>query len=223
MSDLKISQLPVTNFVEVTNPLPVVISGVTSQITKNDYLVNLHNFTGNTDTFDGSVMRTLYSRTNVITSTLGVDCDLFSGTTNYGSRNFPTTFFTNSSNYNNKVIHFRTTGMWGNSDNTPNIEFEIYFGNDQLLTTTILGNVTSQANNHPLEIQGELSINNGNVIPCISIGWCDNSGNFKRYSLSNPSTPISITSFTGGDFKVILGNSTTNTITSYLGYIQIWN
>jgi hypothetical protein len=220
MANLKISQLPITKYVEVSDPLASVHSGVTSQITKNDFLVNLNNFTGNTDTLDGSVIRNLYSRSNVITSTLGVNSDLMSGTTQYGSRNFPTSFFTNSVDYKNKIVHFRLTGVWGSADNTPAVDFKLYFGNDLLFSGSATG---AQANNHPVEIMGEISFVTGFAIPCVSIGWCENNGTFLRYALSNPSVPINVSSFTGGDLKLILGSTTSNTITTYLGYIQIFN
>ena len=143
-----------------------------------------------------------------------------SGTTQYGSRNFPTSFFTNSVDYKNKIVHFRLTGVWGNLANSPTINLGFYFGSDLISSATTTG---SQANNHPLEISGEILFNGGNAISCISIGWCDNSGNFKRFALSNPALPVNVSSFTGGDFKVVLGNTTTNTITTYLGYLQIFN
>ena len=175
---------------------------------------------GNTDNLGGANMRTIYSRTNVITYNVGTDADLFSGSTNFGSRNFPSSFFTNSVNYSNKIIHFRVTGLWGSSDATPDVNITIKFGDDILNTSTITG---AQANGHPAEIMGEIMFENGNAICCYSIAWCENNGTLRRYALSNPSSPIDVSDFTGGNFQLIMESTTTNTFTSYLGYIQVWN
>jgi hypothetical protein len=93
---------------------------------------------GNTDNLGGANMRTIYSRTNVITYNVGADADLFSGSTNFGSRNFTSSFFTNSVNYSNKIIHFRVTGKWGTIV-TPDSDVVITtkFGNDIVATSSI--------------------------------------------------------------------------------------
>jgi hypothetical protein len=175
---------------------------------------------GNVDTLGGVAMRTLYSRANVISYTIGTDADLMSGSSNFGSRNFPAGFFTNSTAYDAKAIHFRVTGLWGTDDATPDVDITIKFGSDVLNTSTITG---AQANGHPAEIMGEIMFENGNAICCYSIAWCENNGTLRRYALSNPSSPIDVSAFTGGDFQLIMENTTTNSFTSYLGYIQIWN
>jgi len=175
---------------------------------------------GNIDTLGGVAMRTLYSRANVISYTIGTDADLMSGSSNFGSRNFPAGFFTNSTAYDAKAIHFRVTGLWGTDDATPDVNITIKFGSDVLNTSTITG---AQANGHPAEIMGEIMFENGNAICCYSIAWCENNGTLRRYALSNPSSPIDVSAFTGGDFQLIMENTTTNSFTSYLGYIQIWN
>lgn len=175
---------------------------------------------GNVDTLGGVAMRTLYSRTNVVSYSVGTDADLLGGSSNFGSRNLPLQFFTDSTNYNAKGIHFRITGLWGNDDATPTVDITIKIGNDVLNTSTITG---AQANGHPTEIMGEIMFTNGQAICCYSIAWCENNGTLRRYALSNPSSPITVSSFTGGDFQVIMENTTTNSFTSYLGYIQVWN
>ena len=168
-------------------------------------------------------MRTIYTRNNVITYGVGSSADLFSGTTNFGSKNFTTQFFTDSVNYISKIIHFRVTGIWGSLDNSPTIEMVTKFGSDTLISYTIPGASTAQANNHPSEIFGEIVFSGGTAIGCYSIGWCDNNGDFKRYALSDASTPVTVSGFTGGDFQLIMSGGTTNSFTSYLGYIQVWN
>jgi len=223
MSNLPISQLPITLTANTDSQIVIVVDGVTCQMSKNDFLYNIPNFSGNTDNFNGSTMRTIYSRTNVITYNEGDTTDLFSGSTNFGSRNFPQSFFTNSINYNNKIVYFRITGKWGGEDNSPEIDITTKFGNDTLSTITISGSNTIGANNHPAEIYGEIIFNGGNAICCYSIGWCNNTGDYKRYALSDASIPISVTGFTGGDFQLIMNSNTSNDYTSYLGYIQIWN
>jgi len=221
MPNLPISQLPITSTTTNDTILVIVQDEVTNQVTKNDFLINILNFSGNTDTFDGSVQRTIYSRTNVITYIVGTDSDLFSGNTNFGSRSFPQSFFTNSTNYKSKIIHFRITGQWasgGGNDTTATITLKI--GNDILTTIT---ETLSQNSNKPSEIYGEILITNGNAIVCYAVGWCDQTGDYRKLALSNPATLVDVTGFNGGDFQLIIGSNTTRNFTSYLGYIQIWN
>jgi hypothetical protein len=176
---------------------------------------------GNIDTLGGVAMRTLYSRTNVINYSVGTEADLLSGSSNFGSRNFPTQFFTDSVNYVSKIIHFRVTGKWGTVV-TPNTSAVITtkFGDSIVSTST---NVLDFSSNKPSEIFGEIIITNGFAIVCYSVGWCDQTGDFRRQPISDPSTPVNVSSFTGGDFKVLIGSATNNSFTSYTGYVQVWN
>jgi hypothetical protein len=176
---------------------------------------------GNIDTLGGVAMRTLYSRTNVINYSVGTEEDLLSGSSNFGSRNFPTQFFTDSVNYVSKTIHFRVTGKWGTVV-TPNTSSVITtkFGDSIVSTST---NVLDFSSNKPSEIFGEIIITNGFAIVCYSVGWCDQTGDFRRQPISDPSTPVNVSSFTGGDFKVLIGSATNNSFTSYTGYVQVWN
>jgi hypothetical protein len=176
---------------------------------------------GNVDTLGGVAMRTLYSRSNVINYSVGTEADLMSGSSNFGSRNFPTQFFTDSVNYVSKTIHFRVTGKWGTVV-TPNTSAVITttFGTSVIATST---NILGFSSNKPSEIFGEITITNGFAVVCYSVGWCDQTGDFRRQPISDPSTPVNISGFTGGDFKVLLGSATNNSFTSYLGYIQVWN
>ena len=222
MSNLPISQLPLTTTANTEDVIAIVNNGVTKQISRNNFLNNIPDFSGNTDNLGGSTMRTLYSRTNVINYAVGQEADLFSGTTNFGSRNFPSEFFSNSVNYNSKTIHFRITGVWatgGNNDTTATITTK--FGDDVL--TTSINVVLDFTVNKPSEIFGEIMITNGFAIVCYSVGWCDQTGDFRRTALSNPSTPIDVSAFSGGDFKLLIGSATDRNFTSYLGYIQVWN
>jgi hypothetical protein len=222
MPNLPISQLPLTTTANTEDVIAIVNNGVTKQISRNNFLNNIPDFSGNTDNLGGSTMRTLYSRTNVINYAVGQEADLFSGTTNFGSRNFPSEFFSNSVNYNSKTIHFRITGVWatgGNNDTTATITTK--FGDDVL--TTSINVVLDFTVNKPSEIFGEIMITNGFAIVCYSVGWCDQTGDFRRTALSNPSTPIDVSAFSGGDFKLLIGSATDRNFTSYLGYIQVWN
>jgi hypothetical protein len=222
MSDLPISQLPVTKNSEVTDVIPIVNDNTTKQINRNDFLINTPLFSGNTDTLVGATIRTVYSRTNVIQYTVGTESDLFSGSTNFGSRSFPESFFTNSSNYNNKTIHFRVTGQWasgGGNDTTATITTK--FGNDTL--TTSVNSLLSFSSNKPSEIFGEIIITNGFAVVCYAIGWCDQTGDYRKLALSDPSTPVDVSGFNGGDFQLLIGSGTTRNFTSYVGYIQVWN
>lgn len=223
MPNLPISQLPITLTSDTIDVIAIVNGGVTKQITRNDFLNNIPNFSGNTDNLGGSTMRTIYSRTNIINYVEGENADLFSGSTNFGSRNFPTQFFTDSVNYIDKIVHFRITGKWGSNDNSPEVGVVLQIGNDNITNFTIPGSQTTGANGHPSEIAGELIFSGGNVIACYSIGWCGANGDFKRYALSDASTPVSVSGFNGGDLKLIMSSNTSNDFTSYLGYIQVWN
>lgn len=221
MANVLISNLPTYTGNTTGVFIPINDSGnTTTYKTTRETLIGPQTTSGNTDNLGGATMRTIYSRTNVISYALGTDADLFSGSTNFGSRNFPTSFFTNSVDYDAKAIHFRVTGLWGGDDSTPDVGITIKFGSDTLFTSTITG---GQANNHPAEIMGEIMFSNGNAICCYSIAWCENNGTLLRYALSDPSTPILVSGFTGGDFQLIMENTTTNSFTSYLGYIQVWN
>jgi hypothetical protein len=222
MPNLPISQLPITLTADTTDVTVVVNGGITKQIRRNDFLINLPNFSGNTDNFEGATMRTIYSRTNVINYSVGNESDLFSGTTNFGQRNFPQSFFTNSSDYNNKTIHFRLTGQWasgGSTDTTATMT--IKFGDDTLSTS--INTLLPQSTNKPSEFLGEITITNGFAVVCYAVGWCDQTGDYRKTALSDPSTPVNVTGFNGGDFKFLIGSGTTKNFTSYTGYIQLWN
>lgn len=223
MANLPISQLPIALTASNDTLLAIVKDGQTEQITRNNFLNTIPSNQGNADEMNGAYMRTIYSRSNGIVYNVGTSSDFFTGSTNFGSRYFSQSFFTSSVYFVHKTIHFRVTGKWGSLDNTPEIEITTLFGNDTLQTFTILGSQTNGANDHPSEISGEIVINSGNAVVCYSIGWCDNNGDFKRYALSDASTPIGVTGFSGGDFRLVMGSNTSNSFTSYLGYIQIWN
>lgn len=221
MPNLPITGLPVSLTSDTNSQIVVVVDGTTYQISKNNFLNNIPNFSGNADNLEGSYMRTTYSRTNVITYNVGTEADLFSGSTNFGSRNFPSSFFSNSVNYLSKIIHFRVTGKWGTVSNPDSdVVITTKFGDDIVATSSITLDFSS---NKPSEIFGEIIINNGFAIVCYSVGWCDQTGDFRRSPLSNPATPLAVSGFTGGDFKLLIGSLTDNSYTSYTGYIQVWN
>jgi hypothetical protein len=221
-SGFTIPSFPTVQNSSPSDTLAIVISGEEKQITKNDFLLNTSTFSNNHDTLEGSVMRTIYTRTNVITYTVGATADMMGGTGNFGSRNFPTSFFTNSSGYNNKTIHFRVTGQWasgGGNDTTATITTK--FGNDILSTS--INTLLSQSVDKPSEILGEIVIDNGLAVVCYAVGWCDQTGDYKKVAISDPSMPVGVTGFNGGDFQLLLEDTTTRNFTSYIGYIQIWN
>jgi hypothetical protein len=221
MEDILISELPLYTGETTGTYILINNSGETETFkVLREVLLN-PTTSGNTDNLGGANMRTIYSRTNVITYNVGTEADLFSGSTNFGSRNFPSSFFTNSVNYSNKIIHFRVTGKWGTIV-TPDSDVVITtkFGNDIVATSSITLDFSS---NKPSEIFGEIVINNGSAIVCYSVGWCDQTGDFRRSPLSDPSTPLVVSGFNGGDFKLIIGSATDNRYTSYIGYIQVWN
>lgn len=176
---------------------------------------------GNIDTLGGVAMRTLFSKNNPIEYVEGVDDInlLKGGEGDFGSPEFPLEFFEDSVNYHSKTIHFRITGRWADLDATPDVSITIKFGDDVLFTTNFTG---AQANNHPAEIMGEIMFTEGNAYPCCSMGWCENNGTMRRWALSEP-TARDVTAFQGGNLQVVMNSTTTNSFTSYLAYVQVWN
>lgn len=176
---------------------------------------------GNIDTLGGVAMRTLYSKSDTAEYIIGgADQNLLkSGGGFFGSTEFPLEFFEDSVNYDSKTIHFRITGRWADLDSTPDVSISILFGDDVLFTTNFTG---VQANNHPAEIMGEIMFTEGNAYPCCSMGWCENNGTMRRWALSEP-TARDVTAFQGGNLKVMMNSTTTNSFTSYLAYVQVWN
>ena len=184
------------------------------------------------DGLNGSYVRTLYSRNNTITfvhsgALEAVDVDFFSSSLDhsYGSRFFSTEFFTNSTNYKAKIIHFRTVNYLTDdhpTGNNTNFSCSLYIG-DQKLTNSDVGSVElASSNSKPSEISGEIIMTQGNAKVCYSIGWCDTQGNYNRVPLSNIIPSQNVSGFLGGDLKLIINKSTDRTIDSYMGYIQVY-
>ena len=221
----KITQLPITESASTNSLLAVVVDGVTSQISKNNFLNNIGNFTGNTDSFEAFTQRTIYSRNSTITYTeAAAEINFLTGTSlnSIGSVTFPTSYFQNSPNYRSKIIHFRVVGKTGAGVNNETINVSMSFGG-QSLTGSSIGNITVDFfQNKPFEISGELIFNNSQVIVCYSLGYCDQTSDFRKVPLSDPSTPQTISGFTGGDLKLLIGTGTTIDMTSYFGYVQMW-
>jgi hypothetical protein len=181
----------------------------------------------NTDDLGGVAIRTIYSRNNqiVYTSGSGTNVDfLENANSNFGSRTITQNFIDNSANYKSKIIHFRVVGktvFTGN--NADNVSVYLSIG-DQKLTETDLGLQSAPfINNKPFEIFGELTFSGSQVSPCYTLGWCDQTGDFRRQAKSDPTSPQDISGFTEGDFKIIISGSTDITMTSYYGYIQVYN
>jgi hypothetical protein len=221
----KITELPITESASTSSVLAVVVDGITSQISKNDFLNNIGNFTGNTDSFEAFTQRTIYSRNNTITYTeAAAEVNFLTGasTNSIGTVTFPTSYFQNSPNYRSKIIHFRVVGKTGAGVNNETINVSMSFGG-QSLTGSSIGNITVDFfQNKPFEISGELIFNNSQVIVCYSLGYCDQTSDFRKVPLSDPSTPQTISGFTGGDLKLLIGTGTTIDMTSYFGYVQMW-
>jgi hypothetical protein len=182
--------------------------------------VSYDNIIGGDGIFTGAPVRTIYSRSNVVSYTSGssgVDLLFGSEGSTYGSR-FITGEFFSGGNFLSKMIYFRAFGKF--SSNTGSVNVSIMVGDDLILGSNI-GQVTlSQPQGHPFEIFGEVVFNGNGVVACYSIGHCANNGDFKRYPLSDPTSSQNITGFSGGDFKLIFSSSTLS-LNSYGGYIQV--
>ena len=204
------------------------ISDSTLTFTKGDsstFDININNLGENGDILGGGIVRTLYSRTNPITANGTTDVDFLVGTagTAFGSRNIPSQFFTDSLNYKSKIIHFRVFGAFDSSDNDTDINIYIQIGSDKL-TYSDIGVVTlTQPKGHPFEIMGEIIFNNQTVRSCYSIGHCANNGDYKRYPLSDATLTQNVSSFSGGDIQLIISSLSDVTLTTYGGYVQVYN
>jgi hypothetical protein len=172
------------------------------------------------DTLWGGLQRTLFSSTEPKQYTGTTSVDLLELTNFYGSRELPYTFFENSLNFNNKIIYFRVTGVFGSGNSTFNSYLMI--GSDKLIYSDIGDISLNQLNTHTFEILGEIIINQGEAIVLYSLAYCDNSGTFRRYLLSSGSKQ-NISTFSGGDIKLMINSTTTETITTYTSFIEVKN
>jgi hypothetical protein len=223
MANLPISGLPSTTQITSDSIIPIVQDGTTKQITYADFLSS---GSINADSLGGASVKTFYTRnSNIIyTSGSGTNTDFLGGSTTWGSRALPQSFFDNSINYIAKILHFRAVGKFASTvgDNT-NAAIRLQIG-DQILSGSNLGIQTlSFSSNKPFEILGELLITAGSASACYSIGWCDQTGDMRRTPLSDVTVSGSFANLTPGDFKIIISGSTNRTMTSYYAYIQAYN
>jgi hypothetical protein len=223
MANLPISGLPSTTQITSDSIIPIVQDGTTKQITYADFLSS---GSINADSLGGASVKTFYTRNSdiVYTSGSGTNTDFLGGSTTWGSRALPQSFFDNSINYIAKILHFRAVGKFASTvgDNT-NAAIRLQIG-DQILSGSNLGIQTlSFSSNKPFEILGELLITAGSASACYSIGWCDQTGDMRRTPLSDVTVSESFANLTPGDFKIIISGSTNRTMTSYYAYIQAYN
>jgi hypothetical protein len=223
MANLPISGLPSTTQITSDSIIPIVQDGTTKQITYADFLSS---GSVNSDSLGGASVRTLYTRNSDLVYTSGSDTntDFLGGSTTWGSRALPQSFFDDSINYVAKILHFRAVGKFasgGSSDTNAAIRLQI---GDQILSGSNLGTQTlGFSSNKPFEILGELVITAGSASACYSIGWCDQTGDMRSTPLSDVTVSGSFANLTPGDFKIIVSGSTNRTMTSYYAYFQAYN
>ena len=208
--------------------------------TSNDILVdNISigdtNITGSTQTtlvFQNSISQSLsgviYSKTDQVEfASEEPDVNLLSGSTStvFGSANLPTSFFSSSPNYKSKILSFSVKGQL----NSSNTDLVTYVGIDNGVTVTKLfentvgiGNTSGDV---PMEILGEIFINDRMAYPCISVRHCKSSNEtYYAHPLSNLFTGVDISSLEGGEFGFYVSSSTTlDNITGSIGHIEIKN
>lgn len=226
MPNLPISGLPQASSLDGSELFATVQSSVTKYTTLDDvsnYITGsftLNSSGSNTDNLGGVGVRTLYTRNNVIAHTGSENTDFLSGSSEaFGSRDIPSSFLSNT-NFKSKTLHFRVFGAF--TSNNTDCDVYLQIGND-ILTHSNIGATLSQPNNHPFEILGEVFFTDGDARVCYSIGHCDNSGDYKRYPLSDATQLQDVTSFGGGDFKLIISGSGDIDLTTYGGYLQVYN
>jgi hypothetical protein len=223
MANLPISGLPLTTQITSDSIIPIVQDGTTKQITYSDFLSS---GSINADSLGGASVRTFYTRNSdiVYTSGSGTNTDFLGGSTIWGSRSLPQSFFDDSINYVAKILHFRAVGKFASgAGNDTNAAIRLQIG-DQILSGSNFGTQTLAFSvNKPFEILGELLITAGSASACYSIGWCDQTGDMRRTPLSDVTVSGSFANLTPGDFKIIISGSTNRTMTSYYAYIQAYN
>ena len=225
MPNKPISQLPQAFPVSGNELIPLVQDGITKYSTINSIVTSSSG--SNIDNLGGAAIRTLYTRNDAVSYNVTdprADVDFMSGSIGdiWGSREIPASFLQNT-DFIAKIIHFRTFGAFGSEGGSETFSCYLQIGDD-ILTSSNIGNISlSQPDNHPFEILGELIFTGGECTVCYSLGHCDNSGTYRRYPLSNAASPDTVTSFGGGDFKLIISGSSNNPMSSYASYIQIYN
>jgi hypothetical protein len=153
----------------------------------------------------------------------GSDIDLLSGSTStiYGSRNIPSTFFSQSGDYKSKVISLRIVGsdIFGN-----NKDFNSYIkiGNDVIPTTNTSINV-DKSTAHPFEILTDLVFNNGELSVCSSLRYCDNNFQYFTFPLSNLFETTSSLNLSGDIQFWVSSSSTITEMTGSYAYIEFKN
>ncbi len=224
MSNKRISQLDPVLIPNNSDVFAIVNQGETKKISYGSLSNALNTSQGNTDTLGGNIVRTLYTRTNPITRATG-EVDFLSGSlgTSFGSREIPSSFFTDSTEYKSKIIHFRVFGAFDATDNDVNFNAYIKIGNSKLTYSDIGVISLTQPKGHPFEILGEVIFNEGTVRSCYSLGHCAQNGDYKRYPLSDATQTQNISSFLGGDFKVLIASGSNVTLSTYGGYVQVYN
>ena len=222
MANLPISGLPSTTQITSDSIIPIVQDGTTKQITYADFLSS---GSVNSDSLGGASVRTFYTRNSDITYTSGSDTntDFLGGSTTWGSRVLPQSFFDDSVNYVAKILHFRAVGKFASGGTNTDAAIRLQIG-DQILVGSNLGTQTLDfSSNKPFEILGELIITAGSASACYSVAWCDQTGDLRRTPLSDVTISGSFANLTPGDFKIIVSGSTNRTMTSYYAYVQAYN
>jgi hypothetical protein len=223
MSNLPISSLPSLSQITPDSIIPVVQDGITKQITYSDFLSS---GSINADSLGGASVRTFYTRNSDIVYTSGSDTntDFLGGSTIWGSRSLPQSFFDDSINYVAKILHFRAVGKFASTvGNDTDAAIRLQIG-DQILSGSNFGTQTLAFSvNKPFEIMGEIIITAGMVSTCYAIKYCDQTGDLRAIPLGDTTVSGSFNNLTPGDFKIIVSGSTNRTMTSYYAYTQVFN
>jgi hypothetical protein len=218
---------PYTGSAIITGSLTITGSlNITDEINLGDVSINPSNqiLTTTQNYITSSIQGLFYSKLDECRfPSGGNNIDLLSGSTStiYGSRNIPSSFFSQSGNYRSKIISLRIVGsiIFGN-----NRAFNSYIkiGNDIIPTTNTSVNV-DKSNDKPFEILTDLIFNSGKLLVCSSLRYCDNNSEYFALPLSNLFETTSSLNLSGDIQFWVSSSSTITEMTGSYSYIEIKN
>lgn len=152
------------------------------------------------------------------------DIDILSGSlgTYEGIRTLGVDFYNQVTDSKARILRFRATGKF-DVNTGQDLVCYVKLGN-QILNSTNLGTVTlNQNQGHPFEIVYDIVFQNTEIRTCGAIGYCDNTGDYRKVALSN--LYVADTAVVGmvGDIQMVISGSSTTVMTGSLVNIEFLN